>query len=467
MKSTSRFRTQSLTVAALALSAFAVAAVAQGPGSPMPNYPFSSFRFNFIYPGARATGMGQAFLAVSDDATGSETNPAGLTSLLTPQVFAEGRWVSNTFRTLNPTSGAIRYDDFRAGQFSPTFVSVVVPAKKWAFGLYRQELANYSVAPHQRTVEVPGVEFLLTPQPSPVNVNEFQAAVDINVVNYGVSVARRFWGEKLNMGLSVRATRFASSTLETQPASILSPEYEVPPGADSAVFERTDGVAWDWSWTGGVIVKPVEWLKVGGVFRSGSGHDYRAVFNENISSAITGKSIRSEIPFFEIRVPDRFGVGVAVLPGDRWTVTFDAVRIRYGQMTAPFVDYIQEEFRDDYGFHDGTGIHAGVEYTFFWKNVPISLRGGFYTEPDNSLHFLGDRLENDVIYLPFTPKAVPIGVVFRNFPVFQAALFPEAGTDYHKTFGAGVSVKTHLQLEFAADFGRDRGYVVLSLLYNY
>jgi hypothetical protein len=38
---------------------------------------FSGFQFNFNNPGARALGMGGAFVAVADDATAVIANPAG------------------------------------------------------------------------------------------------------------------------------------------------------------------------------------------------------------------------------------------------------------------------------------------------------------------------------------------------------------------------------------------------------
>jgi hypothetical protein len=46
---------------------------------------FSGFQFNFNNPGARALGMGGAFVAVADDATAVVANPAGLTILQRPE----------------------------------------------------------------------------------------------------------------------------------------------------------------------------------------------------------------------------------------------------------------------------------------------------------------------------------------------------------------------------------------------
>ncbi|MGZ8867156.1 MAG: UPF0164 family protein [Thermoanaerobaculia bacterium] len=55
----------------------------------------SGLQFNFGNPGARALGMGGAFLGLADDASAVEANPAGLTILRKPEVSLE---VRNTWR---------------------------------------------------------------------------------------------------------------------------------------------------------------------------------------------------------------------------------------------------------------------------------------------------------------------------------------------------------------------------------
>jgi hypothetical protein len=439
---------------------------AQGPGEPMPNFPFSSFRFNFIYPGGRATGMGQAFIAMGDDATGSETNPAGLTALVSPQLFVEGRSVRNVFHTLAPADGRIEYAEYSDTVFSPSFISLVYPLKNWAFGAYRQELANYSVAPRQATVTVPGVDFIYpNPEnPIPVRVLEFQSRIDIEVVNYGFTVARR-WGERFNVGFSARASRFASDNTESQPAELLAPLVQVPPGETEAILMRIQDEVWAFSWVAGAIVKPTDWLKVAGVYRSGSTHDVPATFRENMWNYLD-QPLKVVIPDFALAVPDRYGAGVAVMPSEQWVFTLDFLRIEYGDLTAQFVDILQPEYADDYEFANGNEVHAGAEYTLFAKGVPVSLRGGFYTDADNTLHFLGDRLGNDVFNLA-PGMSLPVDEVIRNFDVLQGALFPKSGRDYHGTFGVGLSVRGHLKLDFAGDLSRDTDFFVLSVLYNF
>lgn len=438
--------------------------VAQGPGSPMPNYPYSSFRFNFINPGGRASGMGQAYIAMADDATGAETNPAGLCALVKPQFFVEGRYIRNRFGNIDPASATrVRYQDIWTGKFSPTFLSVVFPRKQWAFSLYRQELANYSISKVQPSVLFEDVRVLIPPPSRPVQVNQFSTDLTLKAVNWGFSLSRR-WGERINVGLSARATELSLDSLETTPGMFLNPfQYYLPDGQTEAVLHRTTGSSLAWSFVVGGIFKPYDWLRIGAVYRSGSRHAFTANFNVNIFDNSTHQPIWSQ-EAFDVHVPRRYGVGVAVLPTERLAVTFDLIRIDYSQMTPPFVGYIQKEFRDDYAFEDGVSLRMGAEYTFFWRRVPVSIRGGYYTDPDNSLHYVGDRNFDDA--LPYLGRMYPIGEVIDNYPKLQSVMFPRAGTDHHFTAGVGMTLKTHFQFEFAADLSGDRTNLVLSILYN-
>jgi len=60
---------------------------------------FRDFRFNLINPGARARGIGGAFVSLADDATAAQSNPAGLSFLSRSEFFAELRAVDNSDRS--------------------------------------------------------------------------------------------------------------------------------------------------------------------------------------------------------------------------------------------------------------------------------------------------------------------------------------------------------------------------------
>src|SRR5438045_5426365 len=88
----------------------------------------SGLQFNFGNPGARALGMGGAFIGLADDASAAEANPAGLTILRKPEFSMEGR--NYLEQQILTTSGT--YPDLVRTPFThysqrvePTFASVV------------------------------------------------------------------------------------------------------------------------------------------------------------------------------------------------------------------------------------------------------------------------------------------------------------------------------------------------------
>src|SRR5262245_5525395 len=107
---------------------------------------FQQFQWNFSAPGARAAGMGGAFIGTSGDASTAITNPAGMTSLTRPQIYLEAkRRDINSQRLASAKS-------FQTGQTTPFgepinsvgFLSLTIPVgSRLAVALTRHEFLNY------------------------------------------------------------------------------------------------------------------------------------------------------------------------------------------------------------------------------------------------------------------------------------------------------------------------------------
>ena len=103
----------------------------------------SGLQFNFGNPGARALGMGGAFIGLADDASAAEANPAGLTILRKAEVSLEARNYQETqlFTTSGTFPDVVRtpfthYSD----RVVATFASAVYPIKnKFTVGIYYHE----------------------------------------------------------------------------------------------------------------------------------------------------------------------------------------------------------------------------------------------------------------------------------------------------------------------------------------
>ena len=115
----------------------------------------SSFDFNFDNPGARAVGMGGAFISLVDDATAAQSNPAGLVVLTRPEISTEFKYTEFKTRVFNFDSPKLLEEvanrrpltvigrDFEDDRFSPSFLSFVYPWNKFTFAVFRHELVNY------------------------------------------------------------------------------------------------------------------------------------------------------------------------------------------------------------------------------------------------------------------------------------------------------------------------------------
>ena len=91
--------------------------------------------------------MGGAFIAQGNDATGSETNPAGLLFIPSPPSTASTGISDYTAdRAVDATETEVITQQFVNSVNSPTFFSFVYPYKSWAFAFYRQELANFEAS---------------------------------------------------------------------------------------------------------------------------------------------------------------------------------------------------------------------------------------------------------------------------------------------------------------------------------
>jgi opacity protein-like surface antigen len=415
----------------------------------------SSFRFNFINPGARATAMGGAFIAQGNDATGSETNPAGLIFIPKPTVHGEYRYFRYyADRAVDATDEAVIGQQFEDSVNSFTFLSFVYPYKSWAFAVYRQELANFEANYSNEAFLIPN------DLPGPTNIwvlNRVSSHLNFNLDNYGFSVAKRLH-ETFAAGFSVRAARLALDGNDlsdmTQPPPQLDPQVSTNDGSTIGRFMIADDDSWAVSFVAGVQYKPNDYFSVGAVYRYGETHKIHTVFNDNLHlfDYNTGNYIelQQDYPEFEINVPDRFGVGVSITPTDRWAFNFDYVRIMYTDLNDQFLEVLSGAGTSDqyFGWEDGDEYHVGAEYLIpMGRTNSVALRAGYYQSADPSIHYLGGAdAAHDILF---------------------GTTFPEMGVDHHATFGAGFVLFGHLQIDVAGDLARDQDSFAISAMYNF
>ncbi|MCI0414818.1 UPF0164 family protein [bacterium] len=401
---------------------------------------FRSFEFSFLNPGARSGAMGGAFIALADDATAAEANPAGLTILTKPEVSFEYRHTEvdagelNSFDVLAPegifltveTTNTIKEQD------QPSFVSVVFPAGNWTFGFSRQETVKQDA-----TVD----EFILTLIPLGDTSLEAQissdGSVQQDIVNWNFSA-----GVKLSEGFSLGATvRYSQLDWNTEVVN----RYVVADlgidavGFQTAIDDSDSAIGYN----------------VGGLWKSKYA-SFGIVYKRNPKFEVTEREEGLLIPggtneFANVlKVPDTIGGGVAIKPNDNLTVTGDIVYIRFEDLTEDFqaghsiftLGYTNDNLT--YKVDNGIDYRVGTEFIAFVGNVPVALRVGYYRKAANSL-----VLESTSNVLPADAVILP-------------AVFKERDDTNHFTFGNGFVFGAHFQIDWALDISNLDDTFILS-----
>ena len=423
-------------VTTIALLVAMTCLVASGPAQTnMEN--FAQFRFNFNNPGARATGIGGAFMSIADDATASEANPAGLTTLLRPELSIEAKGIQFTTHVGNfssvgtETNFSLVEKDFKSAVVSPSFVSVVYPARRFTFALYRHELMNFESNFYTEGSLAPGFTDGRFFFPA-------KSSTRIHVDNYGGTVAYKF-REFLSVGVS------GGISLMNMQSSIARYFVAVFNDGSLANIATIDDHESDFFLNAGVLVRPVENLAIGLTYKRRPSFKVQQTYRFTNYPSDSVK--QSQINF---NVPSSYGIGVSYRPTDLLTIAFDVVRVNYSSLTKDFVVTLTPEsvHPADLTVDDGTEIHGGAEYVFFVKTIGIVVRGGGYLEPDNRIRFVGDP-GNDI-----------------NRKIMKG-LFQSGSSYAHGTFGLGCIFSNNVQFDVAGDLSSVSNTAVGSLVVRF
>ena len=436
---------------------------------------FRDLRFNFINPGGRSLGMGGAFISLANDATAAQANPAGLTTLLSPQLFVEIRSAEadpimtvRNFR--NPIDADEGFDVLVLTEqervLSPSFFSYVVPRNRWAFAFSRQEVINTE----NRTDST--YEFVFGDES---DLRRAIGAIDLELIHWNASVAYRV-SDAFHVGATVSYGTFDLSSGVVN--SYVDPGGTLigDPGLAGVPFEmyRTtsdDGDS-DLALTLGLLWAPARRVNLGLTYRDGGRFDVVETLKANpIDPALVPGMIASQVFFNEsgtlltptndtfafttrFHVPDVLGGGASWRPIDRLTLSLDAVYIRYENLVEGFNSRLnvltagfENESDASFTIDNQTNLHLGAEYVFRpGGGTQVLLRGGYHQDKDNRLR------------ASFAPGGFGVG---------SSDNFPGRGNVDHYSLGLGVVVGNHLQLDTALDHSEFGIEGVLSWIYKF
>ena len=468
---------------------------------------FREFRFNFIIPGGRASGLGGAFVAAADDATAAEANPAALHYISRYEIFFEARMDRPEAVFASGASGSNS-----VGSTEPftDFTSVNVPEDR-TFASFASFVYPFSVGPRRAalavsrlvlldtelalsdgsrgtTLDVSLVDFPIVVDPStmPPSIgrytvnNNVAGMLDAQIVHYDVSFELSLTRD-FSVGVTGTMGRLSMS-------SLVDSETRDPLGILESVHPRVDfgGVASDirtrtviddtdtaYTFSAGLHWHPdsvfpsgISPLRFGLVYRRGAEFSVtqrRTGFDPDTGDFVTSPTDPLAEFENELKVPDRWVVGVSYEFARRWLVTADLERIQYsdlldgfrtganfftsGLIPSTLLPGVSDlEFEVD----DATVPHVGAEYNVTsrggWYN---SLRAGYYLAPDNKIRLKGIDSGDPAIDDLF-------GDLFSG------------GEDVdHFTVGCSIGTPFGVRVDLAGDFSEAGDQFVVSGIYRF
>jgi len=457
-----------LAIVVVALGA-PVVATAQVDG-----YHFTGVNFNFANPGARARGIGGAFVSLADDATASLANPAGLAFLdrqfaiefivdterapvgqLTQDGFLTNR--SGFTATSDPTRVWAESESNRISN-----ASFVLPiAGKAGVSLFYSSLADlnqeYRIGAGVSCLDASGSVFLPTagqtcghpvfgPEPDFIELY-FPQEVEVSLTTelLGAGFGWRF-SDTFAIGASVARVEATFSGLST--SLPFEDESGNVVGSETRLISTVDGE--DYMYSAGILYRGE---------RVGFGLSYRSETNFDIASVgLTEDDEEYVAPFpGEFSIPERAAVGLSYFAGENWVFAVEYARIPYsvmpeGMKTQFF--FTREDLGVEYDSTDVNEIHIGGEFTTFKKGKGWSVRFGYWQEQAHlsySSQGFRDPVE-DIVDRVQGSAALLNDKLDMNFDHYTAG------------FGASIGI---FRIDGAVDYSSDAGtdYLISGVLY--
>jgi len=337
--------------------------------------------FNRAGSGARAAGMANAFVAISDDGTAASWNPAGLGQLRKPELSI----VSTTSQQILGAEGFRTRDDLAS--FSPLrssyqstyldFASLAVPLTLWKRPVTFQGAWRRLYTLDYREVVSTTRQPLAPSGPPPLRIDtndDLVGAVDIISLAGALGVTSRLaLGGSLNFW---RGDWKEDVSVAEIPLDVASPPRLGNVGQTSRVRGR--------SWSGGLMLTYPRW-SVGLVHQSTLRSDFSS------EGRVTGSSEAPRPQRIEgtLQFPRAWALGGAWRPAPHWTVALDLTFDHWSDTALDTpetgrISLFDGLPLDQTSTRDTISVNAGAEHLLVGEGFVVPLRFGAAFEPQGA-----------------------------------------------------------------------------------
>ncbi|CAM2069918.1 Outer membrane protein transport protein [Sulfidibacter corallicola] len=395
---------------------------------------FREFQFDFSVPGARAMGMGGAFIGTADDATASFANPAGLAYLTDPGFTFEYRRLSEegdegSLPIGGETNSNIVFTEDPLSTGLWNFASANYRWRGWFFGVYHHVYLREKQRRFFDTRVLQG---------NFQRVESREVRLDFRGRTLGLGVARRLG--PLKLGATFNYVRLAGETEYFRNGFIRS----LGNGGvrtlayQSTIDDRDAGLGFNL----GLLHEVNPNFTWGMVWRENP----KLTLTESVLETVNEQPVlieHFEVPFV---VPDVFGTGLQWRARPNLRFMLDWQRIFYSEMIGDdfvIAESIQTEEAANYVVRDIDQIHAGLEWLLAGERQVWAIRTGYFRNPPHTVSYVGDD--------PFIAERFT-----RTRPADED----------HVTVGLGWVLDNRFEVDAAANFRQDGREVTLSVIWR-
>ena len=373
---------------------------------------------NPVGSGARALGMGGAFIGVADDATAASWNPAGLIQLERPELSIVGEYFNRSSEFSSDQHPEIdntgRDDDFDLNYFSATYPFHFL--RNIVVSINYQKLYDFNRSfDHRFNLSDAGLDVLQDKsfdQDGSLGALGLAASIEI-IPQLSFGATLNIWTDELlwDNGWDAKFSEHADGTLAGTPVNIntkIKDDYSEFRGINANF-----GLLWNINqyFTLGGVVK----TSFKGSLKHKFSLDQVQTFDAPVNTVITNQENFKEN--VDLYMPLSYGAGLAVRFSDVFTMDIDVYRTDWsefylkdgqGNKFSP----IDGRPKSESNVKDTTQVRIGGEYLFISqkKNIIVPVRVGLFYDPEPSEGEVKD----------FYGIAVGSGIAYKQF-IFDAA----------------------------------------------
>jgi long-chain fatty acid transport protein len=335
---------------------------------------------NPVGSGARALGMGGAFIAVADDATAASWNPGGLVQLEKPEISIVGAFYQReediTFGDSPSSSGREKVDASRFNYLSAAYPFTVLN-RNMVMAINYQNLYDFN-----RTWQFPFSLSASDSEPADIEIEQKGSLGAIGVA-YCVQITPR-----LSLGLTLNIWEdsiYENGWNEKQKTS----GTQLIAGD---LFHYNAELEDRYKFNGlnaniGIVYRVNSKLTFGFIFKSPFTADLKHETSDKIEFPGLDIETQTSYEFDEkLDMPMSYGIGLAYRFSDKLTVAIDIYRTEWddflledddGNVTSPINDKPKNKANID----PTNQVRTGCEYLSIGDNYIIPIRGGLFYDP--------------------------------------------------------------------------------------